>query len=195
MKTLEKILIAMAFLGLVFQYLHWPGANELQLLGLSLLAQLYFIFGFALFNQIRFRKIGRKSFSEVGSAKIIGAIGSGIPTALVILGILFKIQLWQGRDDLLGTSLYLLLPVVIFLFLKRSDRYYRVMIKRVSVLTLVGLFFFSLSTRNLVAWNLRDTPELIQPHIDFLENPNKETKENLKNARNALRSNELHPRN
>jgi hypothetical protein len=60
MRNAEIILASLALIGLTLSLLLIPGGNILSVLSLGLLSMLYSIFGFAIFNGIRFRNIASK---------------------------------------------------------------------------------------------------------------------------------------
>ena len=60
MKNIEIILAALGLVGLSLSLLLIPGGNILSILSLGLFSMLYSIFGFAIFNCIRFRNIAGK---------------------------------------------------------------------------------------------------------------------------------------
>jgi len=72
----SSILICFASLGLVF---------------------LYCLFGFALFNGLKFREIFEKAkYENINFINIITTIFAGISSSLMVFSILFKIQNWPG---------------------------------------------------------------------------------------------------
>lgn len=138
MNKLEKILGLLIILLLVLKLFLIPYIGVLLTLSTSLLVLLYFPFGFALFNNIRFRNILKKeSYNGISTLRIIGSIATGIGFSFMIIGILFKSLSWGTSDKILKTSLYLILIVLIILlirFLKSKDVFYKMLLIRVLII-------------------------------------------------------------
>ena len=60
MKITEKVLIALAIIGIVLHLNMIPGGSILTILSLMSLSCMYFYLGFALFNGLRFREVFKK---------------------------------------------------------------------------------------------------------------------------------------
>ena len=143
MKKTELFLASLALIALVLKLAHLPGSNFILVISLSCLAMLYFYLGFALFNQIPFRKIVKKeSYQGVGTWRIIGAIGAGIAFSQTLVGILFKLLHWQGALLLLQVGLIsiALLAIIGFIrYAKSKAAFYSNLFTRVAILSSFGI--------------------------------------------------------
>src|SRR4051812_16939260 len=102
MKLTERILISLTVLGVLLKLLLIPGASIIFLISIVLLWGLYFVFGFALFNNIRLRNIFKgKSYAHTNALRITGAACTGIVLSMLLNGILFKILHWPGAQVML----------------------------------------------------------------------------------------------
>ncbi|HKR04707.1 MAG TPA: hypothetical protein VJY62_08715, partial [Bacteroidia bacterium] len=96
MKKAEKILGSIAFMGLILKLSLIPGGGILISLSLLTLAFLYY-FSFAFLNDIPLKNIFKKeSYNGISPLKMIGTAGIGIALAQCTLGLLFKIQNYEG---------------------------------------------------------------------------------------------------
>ena len=76
MKKAEIIIVTLSIIALAMNLLLVPGGGVLTVLALSTFSIIYFYLGFALFNDIRLRKIFKKdSYKEISSSRILGAVG------------------------------------------------------------------------------------------------------------------------
>src|SRR5690554_4892641 len=103
MKKTEIIIGTLSIIALGLNLLLIPGGGVLTVLTLSTLSTIYFYFSFALFNDIRFRKIFKKdSYENISRWRIIGAIGTGFALSATTAGLMCKFQSWPGADFNLG---------------------------------------------------------------------------------------------
>lgn len=129
MQKLEKFLIVFSVIGVIINLFSDGGGEVLILIGMTLLGALYLIFGFALFNNIDFRDIFKKSsYLEINMRRIILSAVFGIAFFGLVFGILFRLLGFEGAFELLALSL-ILTAVLFFLLLVRF--YY----KRITIST------------------------------------------------------------
>ncbi len=65
MKRTELILAIIAIIGIILKILHLPGATMLLTLSFTFLSILYYIFSFALFNNLELKNIFKKKPTKV----------------------------------------------------------------------------------------------------------------------------------
>lgn len=107
--------------GTAFRLLDISGGLVIITVSLSTLACFYYMFSFALFNDIRLRDIFKKtSYSNTSPKRIIVAIGLGSVISNVIIGSLFKTQVWPGSDPILKVGL----PILGLILIVLLSRYY-----------------------------------------------------------------------
>jgi hypothetical protein len=102
MSKLEKILPFIALIGFVFKLLDVPLSGPLIVTSLSILAILYYPFGFALLNHIRLSYIFKKSsYKEIPVFNLIGGFISGLILFSSIVGAMFSILSWPGAKAIM----------------------------------------------------------------------------------------------
>jgi len=160
MKKAEIILALIAIAAFIMQLFLVP-LSTLTVLSLLLLSIIYYGFGFALFNGIRFRKIFKKeSYKEVNTGHIIIAVGAGIALGSTVVGLMFIFQNWLGAGMMLLSALSILIIVFIItlvLFLIYKSNVYARILKRIFIIGGIA-FLLSFYQTNRVILN----PELHQ---------------------------------
>ena len=134
MKKFENILIIIALFSLVLKLLSIPGMNLFLVISILILATLYFYLGFALFNDVKFSRILKKnSYSGISGLRVLGAIGVGIALSIICIGILFKIQHWNGANLYLYVGLamacFSLIIALVKYIISKVDFYKKISIK------------------------------------------------------------------
>lgn len=106
MKKLEKFLISLSVIGVIFNLFSEGTGGVVVMLGMSLLGAFYLIFGFALFNEIGFRGIFSKgSYAHVNMRRIIIAAVFGITLFGLVNGIQFRLLGLEGAFEILVLSM------------------------------------------------------------------------------------------
>jgi len=176
MKRTELILIGIAVLALLMKLLHLPTSGILTILSLSSISVIYMYFGFALFNNLRFRKIFKKeSYKEISTKRIVGGVGAGLALSISAIGILFKFQSWPGASVNLIMGIVGLTVVTIISLIKmkkNTDNYYSNILKRVVGFGAICIFLFVIPTKTWLGWKYPNNPEYIQSVLDAQANPN-----------------------
>lgn len=175
MNKLEKILGFIALAALILKLIPLPGSATFLILSLSLLSIIYYLFGFAFFNQIQFKKIFNKdSYKELSNLRIIGAIAVGIVLAIICIGLLFKLQRWPGARINLFMGLILSLIVLIIALIKYSkskEDFYSRIIKRLIIMGGFALMLIFISDLTIVKIQYRGHPDYIKAYELYMANP------------------------
>jgi len=120
-KIMRKIEIILGIAAIIAIFLKQSGIttnNSVILVPIGLLAYLYLFFGFALFNDIRFRTIFKKqAYKNSNVGKTILGIALGASLFILLTGILFKQFAWKNADPQLTIGLLLTAAVTFFYFL------------------------------------------------------------------------------
>ncbi len=191
MKKAEIIFTTLSIIALGLNLLLIPGGGVLTVLTLSILSMIYFYLGFALFNDIRLRKIFKKdSYKEISSLRILGAVGVGLALSMTTIGLMFKFQSWPGADFNLGAGLLGLLIVTIIGLIKysknKSDFYTRIF-KRVTILGGLGLILMFTPKTSWVELKYRNHPEYVDAFKKAMADPeNKELWDNVETERQKM---------
>src|SRR5690349_9874934 len=99
MKKAELIVACLAIVSIILDQLLISGGATLLLLSFFTLASIYFGFSFALFNDIRLRKVfDSDSYKDVNKWRIIGAAGVGFGLSTTLIGVMFKLMSWTGPE-------------------------------------------------------------------------------------------------
>jgi hypothetical protein len=184
MKISEKILAILALIAVILMFLFIPGGSVLWVFSITFLACIYCQFGFALFNQIGFRKIFKsQSYKGISTWRIVGAIGAGIALSIALLGILFKLQQWPGAQINLMVGVFgsfVLLIIVSIKYFETKAVYYKGIMIRTLVIGGLGLAMIFISSLSLIKLRYRKYPEYIKAYELYTKNPqNMELRNNL----------------
>ena len=190
MKKTEIVLGSIFVISLVFRVLHIPASGILTVLSLSALAQLYFMFSFALFNNIGFRKLFKsESYKDIEVKKIvlpalIGAFGF----STTIIGILFKLMFWPGSSFTLGLGLFFMSIsfVIISIIFYKDKAYYKNILIRFLIIGTIGATLFFASTENIV-YSFYGKNEYSEALKNVITNPQNEEYRNTLDSLRDLR--------
>lgn len=146
MKKLEIVLVVLMILSLGMKFIGLPGSDLLLVLSATLLSLLYYLFGFALFNNIGGRQIlQRSAYSQTNTKQIVLAIGFGIALSTLILGILFRFLMYPGGFIMLVVGLVAtLLLALITLFFFQGNSNFRSTLIRALIFGTIGIVLFLL---------------------------------------------------
>jgi hypothetical protein len=175
MKKTELVLIGIAILALIMKMFHLPASGILTVLSLSSLSVIYMYLGFALFNNIRFRKIFKKeTYKEISTKRIIGGIGTGLALSVSLIGILFKFQSWPGASAnlIMGIVTLSIVAIISLIKMKKSeDDYYSNILKRIAIFGAICIFLFSIPTKTWMEWKYPNNPEYVKAVLDAKSDP------------------------
>lgn len=174
MKKTERILAILTLIAIIFKLLRWPGGGILLIISLSFLSLLYYL-SFALFNDIRFRDVFNKSsYAGISAKRIIGAEVLGLSFSLILIGILFKAQLWPGGGIQLGTGLFftgIILIVALIYNSRNKANFYKGIFRRIAIIGGFGLLIFMTSTDTIIDTYYPDQPEYREAFKKAVANP------------------------
>lgn len=190
MQKFEATVCVIAVIGIMLNLYHLPGSGIILFLSFSTLSLFYYL-GFALFNGIRFKDIFKSgAYSHTNAKRIIGAIGVGFVLSILVMGSLFKLQLYPGGNYLLRTGLLitaLIFIIVINFYFRKSDAYFKSILKRLVIIGIAGLILFMTPSFGIVDIYYRNYPELAELHKKVLANPdNNELRDKLHKKEKAL---------
>lgn len=178
MKLTEKILGIIILIGIILMLIPIPGGSILAILGVGLLSLLYFYLGFAFFNGIRARNMFKKaSYVGIKGIRIAGAILTGMSLSTVVVGILFKVMLWNGASSMLLISFVPLLVLIVIStikYLPNKEIYYKNILVRSAVFGGIALFLLILPVNTILKLRHRNNPEYVNAVIAASEHPDDE---------------------
>jgi hypothetical protein len=193
MKTLSKFeftAIAIAAIGLLFKFMHWPFGGVLTVLGLSSLSIVYFFLGQKLFLSSESDQINQANVDELDAdllendedtspknkGKFISVL-AGISLAVVIIGLLFKIQFWPMANQHLAIGLLGLLASTVLSIYKyqlTKSKLFVSILKRTLVIGAFGLVMYSISDDTWLVIRYGNHPEYIEAVRAARANPESE---------------------
>jgi hypothetical protein len=178
MRKAEIILLIVSVIAILMNILHFPFGGLLSVLCLSILAMIYFYFGIALFNDIKFRYALKKdSYKFTSSRKIWGAIATGVALCMTIIGIMFKIQSWPGAELNLWPGLIALFIISIIAAVKfAKDRtwYYKRIFLRIAIFGTVGIGVAIIPPITWLEMRYKDYPDYVEALKKSMEDPQNE---------------------
>ena len=114
MRIIEIVLVLLSVLFAIMKVIAVPGGVVLAALSLFLLSLMYMIFGVALFNGVRFRRMFKAtSYQDISRSDVLLGVIYGLVLSLGIFSILFNLMQWGGGGFLRYALLVPLLTVVI----------------------------------------------------------------------------------
>jgi hypothetical protein len=181
MKLIERATLIISVLAFILKLLLVHSVNPVFIISVSLLSFIYLYFGFALLNDIGFSAVFRKaSYINISSSRILGAIGTGFFLSIIVIGILFKLMIWNGSHEMLtmgsvGLFMTLVTAGLVFLIKRKNlDLFYQGIFVRGGLAILFAGIVFLTPTHSLVRICHRDNPDYAELMIKALENPEDE---------------------
>lgn len=175
MKTTEQILVAIAVLGLIVSLSLWPGGNIALVLSLSLLSLIYFVFGFALFNDIRLKNIFKSAaYKNSNALQIVAGVFTGIAMSTAVIGLLFVALRWPGGNVILLQGMIaagIITLIAAIKYSSKNNKMYLLILRRVLPVFLLSLLLYFFSTQIFIKFKYREYPEFVQAYERAEENP------------------------
>lgn len=176
MLKLEKILGIIGLVGVMLKYLLLTmGGSFLLSTSLLILADLYLLFGIALFNKIEIKQfLKTDSFKEIPKLYIVTSIGLGISLSMLLVGSLFKINHWPNSSFLLITGTFISsVAFVVFLiqYFKSKQEFYLRLIKRIAIIGPFALILLSVSDLTLSRIQLRNNKDWMKAYEEYQKDP------------------------
>ncbi|MDF2454077.1 MAG: hypothetical protein K0R51_70 [Cytophagaceae bacterium] len=163
----EKIILGVVALALVFKFMHFAGANMILVVSLSTLAMVYFGGGFW------FAK-GKDEQKRTGLAVI-----AGMAFSITCMGILFRLLYWPGGKAMLmlpALALPILLAVIFYLKGKENQALEtdKKLLIRVVVFAVLAISFYTVSNRALLTIQYPNDPEVVRIKSNHFDHPENE---------------------
>lgn len=175
MRKAEIIFTVLAILGTILSFSTVPGGSFLIIISCTVLSSLYLYLGFALFNTIRLRNIFKKqSYSGLSALRIIGGIAVGFVLSIVVIGLMFRIMVWEGSTIMLIVSIVpvsILTVIALIKFARKKDTFYIGILKRVVPYTALAVLFLLTPASLPTQIRHRDNPEYVNALKALDENP------------------------
>ncbi|WP_405206968.1 GldL-related protein [Aquimarina sp. LLG6339-5] len=167
MRKLELYILPITIsIGFLIYLLDYPFGSTITIISLLGFSCLYFYFGFAIFNEVPFRKVFKKeSYHGISIWRIIGAILTGVSISILLIGLLFKMFRWPFGKEMLIIGVNLLNVIFIIGFIKiikEKRPFYQRLLPRVIVFLLLGYLFLSLPSYAFLSLKYSDHPGYIE---------------------------------
>ncbi len=195
MKNIEKLFIILVIVSTIYRYVHGIGSILFLILSINTLAILYFCLSFALFNNIKFKNIFKKSsYVNISKRRIIFSIFSGISLSIALIGVLFKIQDYPGADLLLVLGLFASISITIIALWKNNKvkgNFYFNILKRTAIISLIIITLMKIPLKNLLNWQYPNDPEYVEAVIKAYNNSDNDSLwQNVKIERKKMQAKE-----
>ena len=175
MKKAELALIGISILALIMKMFHLPASGVLTVLSLSSLSVIYMYLGFAIFNNIQFRKILKKeTYKEISTKRIIGGVGAGLAISVSVIGVLFKFQSFPGASAnlIMGIVTLSLVSIISLIKMKKStDNYYSNIVKRTIIIGAISIFMLAIPTKTWLECKYPNNPKYVKAVLEARSEP------------------------
>lgn len=193
-KLLGALIIIVMITRLIFPFAYSSIVITLLMLILSML---YFWFGFAILNNIRFRHIFKNKFyKDISVLRILGTIVTGFVLSLVIIYALFKFQRWPYGNIGLRISLcgLLIIAIVVFMkYLSSKHQFYSNFLIRLFLIGILATSLYFVSSETLLELQHRDYPEYVEAEKNLMKDPqNRELLQKANEERQKMDLNSSH---
>ena len=166
MKKLELLLGVIFLFGLLLFIFNIPGATIGIVLSTLTISMIYCYFGFALFNNIRLRKIFKKeSYKGISTLKIIFSVLTGLAISALVIGIMFKIQRYPGATVTIWTGLigtFIALGLSLIKIENTNSEPYRNIVKRSIIWLIPALILILVPDKSIISFKYRDQPQVLK---------------------------------
>lgn len=149
------ILVIGAVIGLLLVLFNTPFDSLIASVFFITLSCLYYILGFALFNNIPLRKIFTSdSYKGIGTWRILIAIGTGIALSILTIGFMFSILGYPMAKTLLVVGIVIAAILIALALIKNAqekNEFYRNIILRSFAFVIIAVIFLLLPEPLFVA--------------------------------------------
>ena len=174
MKKLETILLGSFFISILLKIFQLPGTALLLILSGGLVAMFYYITGYFIMNDVSLKKLLKeRKGKNVPVPILFGSIMAGWDFSIITLGILFKVMLFPGADNMLVTGIILLTVLQIgslFIRKKEPETFAR-FFNRVIIFFGAGLLASFINYNQIIDFQYSDDPEMAKALKNTVANP------------------------
>ncbi len=176
MKKIEKILGTLSLISLALILADIPSGAVFSILLISSLSVFYMYLTMPSTLGIPLKKVFKKaSYKGLGPLRIIGLLLLGFSLAIVLIGILFKLQSWPGASPILGAGslgLFIALIVGLIKYKAKMPLYFSEALKRILIIGGVALSLLLIPKASWLEFRYRNHPSYIEAVKEYWENPN-----------------------
>ena len=197
MDKIEKTLGSVSILGMALTLFNVSIGPTLAVFSIIFLIPLYFFFGFALLNEIRFRHILRSSSnSNIGAHKMVAGVLIGILFSVIIAATIFKFQYWRGNHITNPLGVYCLilllaLPLISTYAYKAKKAFFSTgIVVRTVLIGSVGAVILLTPNAGWVKFRYDQFPDYGSAVEQFENNPNTKALQKVNFERDRMNSKE-----
>lgn len=175
MKKLERILLIVFFVAIPLKVFNVPLAQILLIMSAAALAMFYYVAGYFIFNDVSLRRVLKeKKGKDVSVPLLFGSIMAGWDFSIIILGILFKVMLFPGADNMLVTGIIFLtlLQIGSIFIRKRNPETFARFFNRVIIFFGAGLLASFITYNQVIDFQYSDEPEYSEALKQTIAFPN-----------------------
>jgi hypothetical protein len=180
MKLFEKILLVLCLLSMVMMFSQLPGGSWMFMLAGTLLACIYFPFGFLFFSGVGIRQLFKGGLKNVNRGTAIAGIFTGLGLANICIGIVFRFLHFPGANQMLliGILSAVIMVVVCGInYAKTHAKEFSLSLSRLVVFIVIGITLLFTSSRTLLNLQYRNHPAYVDAYLEYQHNPTPETEQ------------------
>jgi hypothetical protein len=166
MRKIEITLLILVSLAILLNIFDIPGTLLLLTISICTTSMFYIVFGFCIFNQIRFRDIFKKeAYKNTNWKRILFAIAGGYTMALLLLGLLFRVSYWAGSGAILMFSILtaaIIMPIAIIKYIATKSSFCNRILLRLTLPCILAVFLYVMPASFIVNFKYRNNPEKLK---------------------------------
>lgn len=162
MKKLEAILLGSFFISIILKIFQLPLGELLLILSGASIAMFYYVAGYFIMNDVSLRKLLKERKGKNVSVPVLfGSIMAGWDFSIIAIGILFKVMLFPGADNMLVTGIILLTILQVgSIFIRKTHlETFARFFNRVIIFFGAGLLASFISYNQIIDFQYSDEPE------------------------------------
>lgn len=174
MKKTEVTLLFLSAVSGIWLYALLPGGEHMVMIVLTLLSLLYFAFGFLIFSNVGLRSALKSGLQGISAATTITNILTGLVASTLVIGVLFKIMILPGADQMLligVTATAVLFMLSVIRFMNNKNNITRFNLSRMTIFLVVGFILWSIPNVTMVAARYRNHPRYVEAYSNFVADP------------------------
>lgn len=175
MKTTERILVSLFFIGVILLFTTIPGRAITLFLPGFLVSIIYFNFGFILFNEIPLKGLFKKeNYENISGGQMVIAVVTGIGLSFAIIGVLFKLQHLPGASMMLFVGVFLSMVSTLLSIVnkgKLQQGFIKRVLQRIVLFGGMSLVLLMIPAKTWIEWEYQDHPELKAVLIQLQDDP------------------------
>ena len=178
MRKLETILVSSFFVSVILKLFQLPLGDLLLILSGSSVAMFYYVAGYFIMNDVSLRRLLKeKKGKNVSVPVLFGSIMAGWDFSIIAIGILFKVMLFPGADNMLVTGIILLtiLQIGSIFIRKTHPETFARFFNRVIIFFGAGLLASFISYNQIIDFQYSDEPEYSEALKKTIAFPNDTT--------------------